>query len=379
MSCGGTATSTDTPPPAAPRTDAGVPGAPRAFGHLLETVSRRYAEADLDAMHRAFRMAAKAHAGQKRASGEPYIMHPLAVAQILAGLNLDPPTIAAALLHDVVEDTVVNQAALEEEFGSEIAQLVAGVTKISAIEAREVAASEAESLRRLFLAAVGDLRVILIKVADRLHNMRTLDALDSERRQHLAQETLEIYAPLANRLGIWQLKSELEDLALRELEPEVFGAIHSELTGRHGEHEQYLTDVIRQLDQRLRAAGMAAQISSRTKHYYSVYKKMLRKDLRLSEISEIYDVLAARVLVDAPEQCYLVLGVVHTMWPPVEGEFDDYIAKPKNNLYQSLHTTVLGPGNRPLEVQIRTHEMHDVAEYGVAAHWLYKEDSPRAR
>jgi GTP pyrophosphokinase len=227
----------------------------------------------------------------------------------------------------------------------------------------------------MLLAAVDDLRVILIKLADRLHNMQTLESLNDQRRQRLANETLEIYAPLANRLGIWQLKSEFEDLALRELDPDAYVRIQSELGERRAQHEQYLADVIARLRERLDEANIEADISGRTKHTYSIYRKMQRKDL---SAEEVYDVLAVRVIVAEPSQCYLALGMVHAMWPPLPGGFDDYIAKQKTNLYQSLHTTVYGPGNRPLEVQIRTGEMHEMAEYGVAAHWVYKEDSPRA-
>ncbi len=335
-------------------------------------VAARFPGTDPGIIGRAYAEAEKAHRGQRRASGEPYIVHPLAVAQSLDELGLDPGAIAAALLHDVVEDTSISQSEVEERFGKEVARLVAGVTKISAIEAREKAAAEAESLRRLLLATVDDLRVILIKLADRLHNMQTLGALKPERRRRMARETLEIYAPLANRLGIWQIKSLLEDLSLRELEPETYARIDEELADRRAAHENYLAEVIETLEERLKETGIEAEISSRTKHIYSVYRKMQRKEL---PADLIYDVLALRILVDELPQCYLALGMVHAMWQPVEGEFDDYIAKRKANLYQSLHTSVLGPGNRPLEVQIRTHEMNELAEYGVAAHWKYKENT----
>ena len=346
-----------------------------AIEHLLEAMRQRFPNAHEDLIVRAYLIAEEAHRGQLRASGEPYITHPLAAARILADYGLDPSTIAAALLHDVVEDTQVTSEDIEAALGPEVARLVAGVTKISAIEARELADSEAENLRRMLLAAVDDLRVILIKLADRLHNMQTLSALSEERRRRMAQETLEIYAPLANRLGIWQLKSEFEDLALMQLEPEVYESIRSELAGRRHQHDEYLADVIRQLHERLREAGIEAQITSRTKHYYSIYRKMQRKGV---DAHDIYDVLAVRIIVDEVAQCYLALGVVHSMWLPMEGEFDDYIGKRKDNLYQSLHSTVIGPGNRPLEVQIRTKAMDEVAEYGVAAHWMYKENTTSA-
>ncbi len=361
-----------------PRTGTPEPAydAEAEYDELVSTISSRLPGADCEAIRRAYEVARDAHADQRRKTGAPYISHPLSVARILAELVLDPPTVSAALLHDTLEDTNLEKTDLEEQFGDEVAHLVVGVTKISALEAHEKVSAEAESLRRMFLAAVDDPRVMLIKLADRLHNMRTVRALSPPRRRELAAETLEIYAPLANRLGIWQLKSELEDLALSELEPETYAAIARDLADRRAEHEEYLHDVIEQLEARLRETGIEPRITSRTKHYFSIFQKMRRKEV---EPSEVLDVLAVRVLVDQTEQCYSALGTVHTMWPPVEGEFDDYIAKPKNNLYQSLHTTVLGPGNRPLEVQIRTFDMHEVAEHGVAAHWQYKEKGPQAR
>jgi GTP pyrophosphokinase len=349
---------------------------PDRLDRLEAEVRRQFPAADTTMIRQAYTVAAEAHGDQRRKSGEPYICHPLAVAEILAELGLDAPAVAAALLHDVVEDTAVDQAAVERTFGPEVARLVAGVTKISAIEAREKPASEAESLRRMLLASVDDLRVILIKMADRLHNLQTVGALAPDRRRVMAEETLDIYAPLANRLGIWQFKGQFEDLALKELDPEGFEAIERALAERRLKHDQYLADVIGVLADRLREAGIEADIHGRAKHISSIHKKMLRKNVAAEQV---YDVLAVRVIVDTVAQCYLALGVVHTLWQPVGGEFDDYIAKKKSNLYQSLHTTVLAPGNRPLEVQIRTHEMHEVAEYGVAAHWLYKEDNPRAR
>lgn len=343
---------------------------------LVSTVLARFPQGDASLVRRAFQAAASAHGDQKRQSGEAYICHPLAVAEVLADLGLDPPGVAAALLHDVVEDTQLDQETVEREFGEEVGRLVAGVTKISEIEAREKSAAEAENLRRMLLASVDDLRVILIKMADRLHNMQTLAALSEDRRRRMAQETLEIYAPLANRLGIWQFKSEFEDRALAELDPKSYEAIRSALAERRHAHEEYLAGVIEALDERLREAGISAEITSRAKHIYSIHRKMQRKEV---PAEQIYDALAMRVIVDTSAQCYLALGVVHTLWQPVPGEFDDFIAKKKSNLYRSLHTSVLGPGNRPLEVQIRTHDMNEVAENGLAAHWLYKEDNHRAR
>ncbi|MEO8083320.1 MAG: bifunctional (p)ppGpp synthetase/guanosine-3',5'-bis(diphosphate) 3'-pyrophosphohydrolase [Ardenticatenales bacterium] len=359
-----------------------------AVATLLQEVGRRYTDADVDRTRKAYEVAAAAHASQRRKSGEPYIIHPVAVAQIVAEFGLDPDAIAAALLHDVVEDTAVGDAELRATFGDGVADLVRGVTKISEIEARDMSAAlpregkdkerdrelatEAENLRRLLLASVDDLRVILIKMADRLHNMETLAALKPERQQRMARETLEIYAPLANRLGIWQFKSMFEDLSLKVLEPEAYHLIDTVLSGRRDEHEAYLQAAIDMLKERLTAAGIDAEIKARAKHITSVYAKMKRKDM---DADQILDVLAMRVLVDSNEKCYSALGVVHQLWDPIEGEFDDYIAKKKPNLYRSLHTTVKGPDNRPLEVQIRTHTMDELAEYGIAAHWIYKENA----
>jgi GTP pyrophosphokinase len=355
-----------------------VPTAPsaasRELASLVATVQRRFPSAPADAVHSAYRLAAEAHAGQRRASGEEYISHPLEVARILADLGMDPDTVTAALLHDIVEDTPVTSADIESQFGPDVARLVEGVTKISAIEARGKPASEAENLRRMFLAAVDDLRVILIKMADRLHNMQTVDALSEDRRRRMARETLDIYAPLANRLGMWTIKSALEDLSLRQLEPEAYERIEHEVADRRHAHEEYLADVIDQLGRRLREAGIEAEIQGRAKHHYSIYRKMQRKQIGADEV---LDVLAVRIVVDEVSQCYLALGLIHTMWTPVEGEFDDYIARKKDNLYQSLHTTVVGPGKRPLEIQLRTREMDEVAEYGLAAHWKYKETAGR--
>ncbi len=346
---------------------------------LLEALGRRFPSVSLEPVQKAWRVACKAHAGQTRKSGEPYISHPLAVAEILAGFGLDPAAIAAALMHDVVEDTSISTDKIRKEFGDEIATLVQGVTKISEIEAREMmpenlkeAAAEAESLRRLLLATVDDLRVILIKLADRLHNMQTLGSLSPARRKRMALETLEIYAPLANRLGIWQFKSEFEDLALAELEPKAVEMIKTVLAGRQEEHDRLLSEAMSELEARLRETGVEPTLRTRAKHMHSIWRKMERKELHADEI---LDVLALRVLVDTIGDCYSALGVVHSLWQPIEGEFDDYIAKKKPNLYQSLHTTVLGPGKQPLEVQIRTKAMHEVAEYGVAAHWMYKENA----
>ena len=346
---------------------------------LIGTLAKRFPSLDLEPVRAAWKVADDSHAGQKRKSGEPYITHPLAVAEILVGFGLDPAAVAAALLHDVVEDTPVTVKDLRKQFGDEIATLVHGVTKISEIEAREIisdnlkeASAEAESLRRLLLATVDDLRVILIKLADRLHNMQTLGALSPDRRKRMALETLEIYSPLANRLGIWQFKSAFEDLALAVLEPDAVELIQTVLADRREQHEQLLSEAMDSLQAGLKDAGLTPTLSARAKHMHSIWRKMERKDLHADQI---LDVLALRVLVDSVADCYLALGVVHALWQPIEGEFDDYIAKKKPNMYQSLHTAVVGPGKQPLEVQIRTRDMHEVAEYGVAAHWMYKENA----
>lgn len=378
-------TSSDTPP-----TNGASPAPPldpdAAFAAMLAKLRARSTDVDLAVVSKAWDVAKTAHAGQLRKSGEPYITHPLAVADILVDYGLDAAAIAAALMHDVVEDTVVESADLEAMFGGEVARLVRGVTKLSALEARELfaddaaptaatkkAAAEAESLRRLLLASVDDLRVILIKMADRLHNMRTLAALSRRRRELMARETLEIYAPLANRLGMWMFKSQFEDLALEQLEPEAYALIGTVLADRREQHERYLADAMVALKERLESNGIEViEIKARAKHIFSIYSKMVRKDL---EADQILDILAIRVLVPSEADCYLGLGTVHAMWEPLGGEFDDYIARRKPNLYQSLHTSVAGPGNRPLEVQIRTPNMNEVAEYGVAAHWVYKENA----
>ncbi|MGQ9518279.1 MAG: RelA/SpoT family protein [Anaerolineae bacterium] len=327
-------------------------------------------------VRRAYERALEAHAGQARASGESYIQHPLAVASILADLRLDPATIAAALLHDVVEDTSITIDDLRQEFGEEIARLVDGVTKLENINQLrkmsrpDLEEEQAENLRKIFLAMVDDVRVVLIKLADRLHNMRTLGALPDHKRRRIARETLEIYAPLANRLGIWQIKWELEDLAFRYLEPATYKRIASLIDERREDRMHTLEQITEVLRQRLKEAGIEAEVSSRPKHIYSIYRKMQRKGV---EFDQIYDVRAVRIIVNTIAECYAALGIVHSLWKPIPREFDDFIATPKDNMYRSLHTAVVGPDGKPLEVQIRTWEMHRTAEYGIAAHWRYKE------
>ncbi len=348
---------------------------------LLDKAS--YLPADkLDLISRAYAFAQKAHAGQVRASGEPFIQHPLAAAISVAGLQLDAPSIAAALLHDTVEDTGTTYAEIEHEFGAEVARLVEGTTKLSKVHWQHSgrpheAAVQAENLRKMFLAMAEDIRVVIVKLCDRLHNMQTLDALDPARRQRIARETMEIYAPLANRLGIWQIKWELEDLAFRHLEPERYRQIAQLVASKRAHRERYIAQVTGMLVEELAKQGIKAEVTGRAKHIYSIHQKMQRYDVQGRSFNEIYDLMALRVLVDSVSDCYSALGVVHTLWHPLPGQFDDYIASPKDSMYQSLHTTVLCLGARPIEIQIRTREMHQVAEYGVAAHWRYKEGSRR--
>jgi guanosine-3',5'-bis(diphosphate) 3'-pyrophosphohydrolase len=359
-----------------------LPGGPTvaaAAERLIAAVHVGPPNPNLDLIRRAIAVAAEAHAGDARKSGEPYVLHPLEVATILATMQLDPETIAGAVLHDVIEDTPVDLADVERDFGVRVAQLVDGVTKLGRIpwttDDGSTAASrekehQAESLRKMFLAMVDDIGVVLIKLADRLHNMRTLDALLPEKQQRIAQQTMEIYAPLANRLGIWQVKSELEDRAFSYLQPDSFHALERELTQRGRDSAPFLGQVKAELGAALGAAGIDAEMSGRGKHIYSIYRKMRQKG---RSFDEIYDVIGVRVLVEDRKDCYGALGVVHSMWHPIPGEFDDYIATPKESMYQSLHTAVIGPEGRALEIQIRTREMHRIAEYGVAAHWRYKE------
>ena len=343
---------------------------------LLETVASHYPQADLEPVGAAFDLAVEAHAGQMRATGEPYVTHPIASAQITAELGIDPVAIQAALLHDVPEDTEYSLQDLEERFGAEVAHMVDGVTKLSKFSTHSHEQQQAENIRKMLLAMAEDIRVVLIKLADRLHNMRTLYALPSDKQQRIARQTMEIYAPLAERLGIWQIKWELEDLAFKVLEPERFRELAKLLDTRRKGREGYIERAIAELEPRLRDAGIEADLQGRPKHIYSIYKKMQRKG---AEFGEIYDVYAIRILVDDVRDCYAALGIVHALWRPIPGQFDDYIAVPKNNLYQSLHTAVIALDGKPLEIQIRTHAMHQVSEVGIAAHWRYKEGSKSDR
>ena len=340
----------------------------------IEQIERKVAEynpsADLTVLRRAYEFAAASHEGQMRNSGEPFIAHPLAAAGILADMHLDEPTVVAGLLHDTVEDSSATVAQVRAEFGEEVAALVDGVTKLGKIKFDSRDEAQSQNLRKMLIAMAKDIRVILIKLADRLHNMRTIEFLPADRARVKAIETMEIYAPLAHRLGISQVKWELEDLAFKVLEPAQYHRIQRLVADSRMAREAYLKQVIDELTTDLGAIGIKAEISGRPKHFYSIYQKMSQKG---KDFNEIYDLIALRIIVDSVKDCYGALGTVHSMWKPVPGRFKDYVAMPKFNMYQSLHTTVIGPAGRPLELQIRTEEMHRTAEYGIAAHWRYKE------
>ena len=336
--------------------------------NLIRTVRANHPKGDLAVIERAYAVAKEKHAGQQRQSGEPYITHPLAVAQILAEMGLGPRAIAAALLHDTVEDTGYALTDLTAEFGDEVAMLVDGVTKLDKVKYGESA--QAETVRKMIVAMSKDIRVLLIKLADRLHNARTWGFVPPEKAAKKAKETLEIYAPLANRLGIQAIKSELEDLSFAVLHPKIYNEIHNLIAQRTPQREKYLAQVVEEIDEDLRDLRIRGKVVGRPKQLYSVYQKMV---VRGREFDDIYDLIGIRVLVASVRDCYAVLGAIHARWTPLPGRFKDYIATPKFNLYQSLHTTVIGPSGRTVEIQIRTHEMHQQAEYGVAAHWMYKE------
>ena len=339
---------------------------------LLQRVRTLRPDADVDRIAHAYRFAEWAHSGQTRLSGEPYITHPCQVALIVADLGLDDASIIAALLHDTVEDTAVDLPTIRQEFGEEVAQLVEGVTKLSRLHFRTARQEQVENLRKVLVAMAQDVRVILIKLADRLHNLRTLDPLPEEKRKAIALETLQVYAPIAHRLGIWRLKWELEDLAFKHLDPQTYRALARKVEKTRAERVHLVQQAIEQLQQALQQAGIDATVQGRPKHLWSIYQKMQREGV---DIDRIYDLIALRVIVQTEAECYLALGIVHKLWAPLPGMFTDYIAKPKPNGYQSLHTKVLGPGGEVMEVQIRTWEMHRNAEYGIAAHWRYKEGS----
>ena len=346
---------------------------------LIQRVQKYHPSDDISMIEKAYRTAAEAHKDQFRKSGEPYIVHPLNVAIILADLELDKETIVAGILHDVVEDTIMTEENLRQEFGDDVALLVDGVTKLEKIpltsgggQSDEKLEMQAENLRKMFLAMAKDIRVILIKLADRLHNMRTLQYKKPESRQRIAKETLEIYCPIAQRLGISKLKIELDDLSLKYLEPEVYYDLVDKISVRKSVREKYIQSIVDEVSQHISKAGIKAKIDGRVKHFFSIYKKMVNQDKTLDQI---YDLFAVRIIVDSVRDCYGALGVIHEMYKPIPGRFKDYIAMPKANMYQSLHTTLIGSSGQPFEIQIRTVEMHKAAEYGIAAHWKYKEAS----
>lgn len=351
----------------------------------LLTRARQYLPEDrLGIIREAFEFAAKHHEGQLRKTGDPYITHPLAVAELVANLELDHLAITAALLHDVQEDCGVKNDEIAERFGPRVARLVEALTKLEKLpmNVRELDPSrgttQSQNLRKMFLAMAEDLSVVLIKLCDRLHNMRTLWAFPPEKQRRIALETQEIFAPLASRLGVWQIKWELEDLAFRYLEPDKYREIAELLASKRTTRERIIAEASETLKTHLEAAGIKAEVTGRAKHIYSIYQKMKRYSAQSKSFDQIYDLLAVRVFVDTVSECYHALGVIHALWRPIPGQFDDYIGNPKDSMYQSLHTTVVGPGGRPLEIQIRTWEMHRVAEYGVAAHWRYKEGNRQA-
>ncbi|MDP9022569.1 MAG: bifunctional (p)ppGpp synthetase/guanosine-3',5'-bis(diphosphate) 3'-pyrophosphohydrolase [Actinomycetota bacterium] len=345
---------------------------PSAISALLAAIRESSPKVDVREVARAFEYAEAAHDGQRRWSGEAYITHPIAVAEKLARLGLDTDTIVAALLHDVVEDTPASLDQITDLFGDEVARLVDGVTKLDRLNVDSKEQQQAETLRKMILAMASDIRVLLVKLADRLHNMETIDALPRDKQKRIAQETLDIYAPLAHRLGIQQFKLTLEDLAFQTLHPKRYGEIVAMVSDRQPEREVYLEEVIGEVKDKLRELKVKGEVTGRPKHFYSIYEKMV---VRGVEFDEIFDLVGIRVLVNNVRDCYAVLGQIHATWRPIPGRFKDYVAMPKFNLYQSLHTTVVGPKGRPLEIQIRTKAMHRTAEYGVAAHWKYKESN----
>ena len=353
------------------------------YNDLITRVRKYHPSGDISLIEKAYNVANDAHKGQTRKSGEPYIIHPLYVAIILADLELDKETIVAGLLHDVVEDTVMTIDEIKTEFGDDVALLVDGVTKLqmqmddanldySAIKLE----MQAENLRKMFLAMAKDIRVILIKLADRLHNMRTLKHMPPEKQQRIARETLDIYSPIAMRLGISKIKVELDDLSLKYLQPEIYYDLANQIAEKKSEREHYIQEIVDEVSEHIRAAGIEAKIDGRVKHFFSIYKKMKNQGKTLDQI---YDLFAVRIIVDSVKDCYACLGVIHEIYKPIPGRFKDYIAMPKENMYQSLHTTLIGSKGQPFEIQIRTFEMHKAAEYGIAAHWKYKEASDGKR
>jgi len=343
---------------------------PYHFEELIELIDKNQIKCDFDKLREAFDLSLKAHAGQQRESGEPFIIHPVEVAKILAELELDCTTIIAALLHDTIEDTTCTYEMIRDNFGDDVAMLVDGVTKLEQIPYSPKKEQQVENLRKMFLAMSKDIRVILIKLADRLHNLRTLRYMPPEKQITKAQETLEIYAPIAHRLGIFKLKWEMEDISLRYIDPEGYYDLVEKIAQKRKEREEFINDIINHLQLKIRELEIDCHIEGRPKHFYSIYRKMKEQNKTLDQI---YDIFAVRVIVNTVKDCYTVLGLVHELYKPIPGRFKDYIAMPKPNMYQSLHTTLMSPSGMPFEVQIRTWEMHRVAEVGIAAHWRYKE------
>ena len=341
------------------------------YQDLIRSIRKYHPSDDISQIEKAYKIAREAHKDQKRKSGEPYIIHPLCVAIILADLELDKETIIAGILHDVVEDTIMTLDEVEKEFGAEVALLVDGVTKLTQLSwSMDKVEIQAENLRKMFLAMAKDIRVILIKLADRLHNMRTLQYMKPEKQKEKARETMDIYAPIAHRLGISKIKVELDDLSLKYLKPEVYYDLAEKISLRKDAREAFVQSIVDEVSAHIREAGIEARVDGRVKHFFSIYKKMVNQDKTLDQI---YDLFAVRIIVETVKDCYAALGVIHELYKPIPGRFKDYIAMPKPNMYQSLHTTLIGSTGQPFEIQIRTYEMHRTAEYGIAAHWKYKE------
>ena len=345
----------------------------RLYDVLIARIRKYHPSTDVTMIEKAYRLAAEAHGDQCRKSGEPYIVHPLWVAIILADLEMDKETIAAGLLHDVVEDTQINEKEIEKDFGGEVALLVDGVTKLGRLSySSDKLDVQAENLRKMFLAMAKDIRVIIIKLADRLHNLRTLQFMKPAKQQEKARETMDIYAPIAQRLGISKIKTELDDLALKYSQPEVFFDLVGQINDRKMEREEFVQQIVDEVSAHMKNAGIEAEVSGRVKHFFSIYKKMVNQD---KTVDQIYDLFAVRIIVESVRDCYAALGVIHELYTPIPGRFKDYIAMPKPNMYQSLHTTLMSSVGQPFEIQIRTEEMHKTAEYGIAAHWKYKESN----
>ena len=345
----------------------------RLYDILIARIRKYHPSTDVSLIEKAYKLAVEAHGDQRRKSGEPYIIHPLWVAIILADLEMDKETIAAGMLHDVVEDTKFTEEDIRKEFGAEVALLVDGVTKLGRLSySSDKLEVQAENLRKMFLAMAKDIRVIIIKLADRLHNMRTLQFMTPAKQKEKAKETMDIYAPIAQRLGISKIKTELDDLALKYSQPEVFYDLVNQINARKTEREEFVEQIVDEVSTHMKNAGIKAEVNGRVKHFFSIYKKMVNQD---KTVDQIYDLFAVRIIVESVKDCYAALGVIHEMYTPIPGRFKDYIAMPKPNMYQSLHTTLMSSVGQPFEIQIRTEEMHKTAEYGIAAHWKYKESN----